>query len=477
MPRKARRSGFGQIKERRMAAGVVYQASYNTPAWAFSEYRGLATRQYHTFKDLLQAQGWLAEQQRKIYAGIWTPPEVDKAKAEAQGMKFAEYADVWVANRHKGNGEPLSESTRTKYQELLKNHLLPFFGGMTVASILPKDVQRWWDSYAKPVAIRVKAYELLSSIMRSAENDPLNAQGDTLIERSPCRIKATLPPKKHRTINVEISELEKLYEAMPERLRLSIFLGGVMGLRIGEVLALRRCDVNLREKTLHVCGSVKVREIDGVQEVVRGTTKTPNSDRVLDIPEYLCPLIEKHLHSFVGGEKSAPLFPARRSGGFMRENSFNNRWGLARASVGLSDLRFHDLRHTALQRLVEHGASVNLVMAVAGHSTMATASVYQDNVSSSYRHDVMKRVNRQLLDELEPSEKDLGESLPSRGNPGKGEELGRLQSLVKDLEQMDLDTRSAVLLNLDKEKRSRVLASFSKETQIQTMTSLFEKEA
>lgn len=475
MPRK-RRSSFGQIKERRTAAGVSYQAGYNTPPEAFSKYAGLSARQYKTFSDMTRAQGWLASEKKKIDQGIWVPPEVDASAKEAQGVKFKDYADNWLKNRHKANGELLSESTRTKYQELLDNHLLRFFGAKPVIAILPNDVQRWWDSYPKPTAIRTKAYELLSSIMRSAENDPINTQGDTLIERSPCRIKAALPPKKHKSVNVELTQLKELYEAMPESLRLSIFLGGVLGLRIGEVLALRRCDVDLEHRRLHVCGSVKTRKINETTEVFRGKPKTVNSNREVDIPPYLCPLFEEHLKHYTLREKTAPLFPAPRKGGFMRESSFTTRWSQARIAVGLRDLRFHDLRHTALQRLVENGASVNLVMAQAGHSTIATASVYQDGVSRSYEHDVMEHVNAQLVRTLETPKKDS--ATPEDRNPDTGEETSRtgLQSLSEALAGMDLETRVAVLNGLRQQQRSKVLSLFPKDIQIETMTSLLSKE-
>lgn len=155
----------------------------------------------------------------------------------------------------------------------------------------------------------------------------------------------------------------------------------------------------------------------------------------------------------------------------------NTRWSQARIAVGLRDLRFHDLRHTALQRLVENGASVNLVMAQAGHSTIATASIYQDGVSRSYERDVMDHVNAQLVYTLETPKKDSATS--EDGNPDTGEETARteLQSLAEALAEMDLETRVAVLNGLNRQKRNKVLSVFPKDIQIETMTSLLNKEA
>ena len=51
-------------------------------------------------------------------------------------------------------------------------------------------------------------------------------------------------------------------------------------------------------------------------------------------------------------------------------------WRAARASVGLGDLRFHDLRHLAASTLAEAGTSTRELMAFLGHSNPATTARY-----------------------------------------------------------------------------------------------------
>lgn len=83
------------------------------------------------------------------------------------------------------------------------------------------------------------------------------------------------------------------------------------------------------------------------------------------IPDALKPVIEEHLRTHTDREKDSLLFADPRSGGYMRENSFNGYWRLARAEVPrLESMHFHDLRHTALQRYVENGATLNMVMKI-----------------------------------------------------------------------------------------------------------------
>lgn len=56
--------------------------------------------------------------------------------------------------------------------------------------------------------------------------------------------------------------------------------------------------------------------------------------------------------------------------GQRRPYNFNKVWLNIKESVGLKDLRFHDLRHEAVSRLVEGGLSDQQVAAVSGHKSM-----------------------------------------------------------------------------------------------------------
>ncbi len=50
--------------------------------------------------------------------------------------------------------------------------------------------------------------------------------------------------------------------------------------------------------------------------------------------------------------------------------AFAKTWGLLKKSLGMPDLRFHDLRHEAVSRLVEGGLSDQQVSAISGHKSM-----------------------------------------------------------------------------------------------------------
>lgn len=53
-----------------------------------------------------------------------------------------------------------------------------------------------------------------------------------------------------------------------------------------------------------------------------------------------------------------------------RPYAFTRTWGLLKKKLGMPDLRFHDLRHEAVSRLVEGGLFDQDVSAISGHKSM-----------------------------------------------------------------------------------------------------------
>ena len=80
---------------------------------------------------------------------------------------------------------------------------------------------------------------------------------------------------------------------------------------------------------------------------------------------------------YTDGSDNAYMFTTD-GGGPVDRNNFRNRvWLPATAQVGLSGLRFHDLRHTAGTLAAQTGATTKELMARLGHASPQAAMVYQ----------------------------------------------------------------------------------------------------
>jgi integrase len=315
-----------------------------------------------TFTARATAERWLADRRAEVESGRFNPRAVQRPTLTT----FGEYATGWLAGRQVG-GRPIKPRTREHYADLLDHHLIPAFGSKPLAAITAADVRAWHAStLADRPTLRSHCYGLLRTIMSSALDDEL-------IPANPARITGAGRVKRAVTIRpATIEELGALTEAMPERLRLMVLLASWCALRFGELIELRRDDIDVDAELIRVRRGA-VRTKDGYQV---GSPKSDAGLRNVSIPPHIMPMVTAHLADYVGPDRDSPLFPAE-GGGHMQPSTLYRSWYRARAAAGRPDLRFHDLRHTGATLAAATGASLAELMARLGHSTPAAAMRYQ----------------------------------------------------------------------------------------------------
>ena len=518
------RRNFGWITPRHRTDGTLYyEASYPTPSWAFSKWPelNLPPRQYmpHGATDMMRAQGWLDDECKKLTEGPdggWKPVKLRKLEAKKRdardGVTFAAYAQTWLDTRRKANGEPIKESSKTKHREKLRNHLIPFFGNMRMVDITPKVVQEWWDTYdtqhdPHAAGARNAAYETLKAIMHSAENETYPGIDGTLIIKSPCRIKAARPAKRHKTVNASTQQLIALADAMDALhpgIGLTAWIMGRLGLRIGETLALQRGDIDVEHGVLYVRRTLTQVYDDKTGKTITtvGTPKTKDSAAPVQFGENMAKLFEAHLRDHVAPEPEAFLFPTKR-GTTMTEANYRDRYfNPAKKTVpGLEDYWPHDGRHTAGTYTMENGASPNMVKQQLRHSDVRMTNKYLDTTSEQHRREVITRVDDELAGYADrkqgddtPDAQDTTDtpqaapsptsvsasadapvpvSAPATGTDGGSG--GRLGMVVAQLCSLSEDVQVSVLVGMDDDRRGRVLPSLSKDVQARVMAELIRK--
>jgi integrase len=109
-----------------------------------------------------------------------------------------------------------------------------------------------------------------------------------------------------------------------------------------------------------------------------GPPKSKAGRRVVGVPDAIVPALRDHLAMFVKDEPGALIFPGAK-GGPLRRGNFNkmSAWPRAVASIGMTGLHFHDLRHTGNQFAAQSGAALRDLMARMGHDSERAAMIYQ----------------------------------------------------------------------------------------------------
>jgi integrase len=172
-----------------------------------------------------------------------------------------------------------------------------------------------------------------------------------------------------------------LADKINPRLRLLVLLAGWCGLRKGELLALRRQNIDLLARTISVDAAVK--ELRSGERLI-GPPKTQAGRRKIAIPEPLLLEIEVHLNTYVGTDDDAFVFTGPK-GGILRSSALYSDWRKARNSLGMGYLHLHDLRHTAATFAASTGATTSELMARLGHSSPQAALRYQHATAEGER--------------------------------------------------------------------------------------------
>lgn len=277
-------------------------------------------------------------------------------------MLFQDYALEWLHQRT--DLRPLSKD---QYASLLHNHLVPAFGRFELARISAVQVRAWHASTAsRRMGATASAYRLLRAIFNAAISDEL-------ITRNPCRIRGAETDRSQERAIPSVSQVEALVQAMPVKLRAAVVSAAWGTLRRGEVLGLRRSDIDLDAGTVRVERSLGERRNGAV---IIGPPKSRAGLRTIHMPLSAMAMVEEHLGDFVAPERDAPLFVGR-TGLTLRPQGLEQAWLAAREEVGLTELRFHDFRHFAGNMAAAAGASTKEVMARGGWSSPQMALRYE----------------------------------------------------------------------------------------------------
>jgi integrase/recombinase XerD len=150
-----------------------------------------------------------------------------------------------------------------------------------------------------------------------------------------------------------------------KRNRAIILLTHYAMLRVGEVAALRYCDV------VDADGEIKAETTLSAAQ-----TKGNKSRKV-----WFAEKIRVELAAYVAAHKpkllTQPLFYTQRSVGFTANTLTHIVNGIYKGA-GISGATSHSGRRTGLTNLAERGVGVRVLMALAGHSNMATTQRYID---------------------------------------------------------------------------------------------------
>lgn len=169
-----------------------------------------------------------------------------------QAMRFEEWAGRWMSDRR----GLLEESTFRTYNTFLKNDLLPVFGERYLHMITARDIQLALLKIKEEKELSNSTYNRMRTLLNTIFVDACKVRPQHLTDNPMIQVKklTETPPiiqifERPEDMNTYLNGAWELINP-PFWMAVMVFLN--TGARVGEVLALKRSDVNLSDRFIQI---------------------------------------------------------------------------------------------------------------------------------------------------------------------------------------------------------------------------------
>ena len=297
----------------------------------------------------------------------WDQKQKEQRKA-LEDDKLSNIASAWIEI-----SSPLfKKSTIVKYKNLLHLYIFPAIGDCLISEITNEKVHIFCSDLlknggAKGTGLSPKTVTDVLSLLRSIQKYALSRNMKVNTISCSCPIKG---PKKHLRV-FSLQEQHLLYDYLKSDLtpcNLGIMLCLFTGIRIGELCALKWCDISISEKTLHIHQTMQRLHVENCDtaktQILLSAPKSPCSIRFIPIPNHLMDWLlpmQKHPDSFFLTGDTRKFIEPRRMQYYFKH---------VLKACGIPDANFHILRHTFATRCIEIGFDLKSLSEILGHANV-----------------------------------------------------------------------------------------------------------
>ena len=357
----------------------IYQYTYNGERKSIKQHKG---EQVKEFKKRV------IDLKNKLNLGIYIA--TDKTTVASLGRKIID------AKFKRNIISPVTYNrTLQTFSHIENSHI----SNIQVQKITSEELQNFIDSkqhYSNSFIDKI--IYLLNCIFEEAVKKDMILKSPMVYVEKPKSIKKD---KKVRAFTTDEQKLFTEYlRSTPETYKNIFILLIYTGMRVGEVLALKRNDIDLTNKVIHVKRTL-TKDINGYV-VLGDSTKTENSIR--DIP--ITPLFEKDLRCVLGDMILNPdnLLFVQPNGKLISPNMINTvfkrictnlnidtkpwfkKKGKKYINMKTSTCNTHMLRHTFATRCIESGMPAAVLQKLLGHSDIKTTINTYTNVFDKFKN-------------------------------------------------------------------------------------------
>ena len=348
---------------------------------------GKRKQKWRWFSKQKDAARHLASTVTTVHAGTYR---------EIRPLLFKTFAAAWAQGL-----SDIKPSTAEKYRSTIRSALVPNFGDLPLSEIGPDVVNAWLarraDAGIKPKTSR-NQLAILTKMLNDARETHQVAVNRLAGSRALRRPRALRASDETVVEVFDPEEINALLDAIEPAYTVMVLAWVSMGVRPGELFAMRWGDVDWTRKTITVARTL----YKGEDLVV----KTRSSRRTVDVGDQLLASLSGLRRDRFGEgpvDLEAPIFwtPA---GERLDPNHFRKGpWMRALVKAGLRYRKPYSLRHTFATLLLSQGQTPSYVASQLGHSSpVMTLNVYAKWLPRE-RREAPARVEAQLAAARKPS--------------------------------------------------------------------------
>ena len=274
-----------------------------------------------------------------------------------------EWMTEWI-NLYLPNVE---ETTRVGYKTKLRCYIKPALGDILIYSLRADHVQKMVND--------MLAKGLSPKNIRDTFNNINAAMKKAVVLRyipfNPCEGVVLPKLKKYRAKVYDNQMIHTLLDtASGTDMYLPVLLGVTVGLRRGEMLALRWDDIDFKTNTIKVRSNM----VNGENGIIIKAPKSEAGIRDVKVGDEVMAELKKARLKYMEDALTSPIFQnlnfviRQEDGSPLHPDSMTRKWSRFLKDNDLPHIRLHDLRHSNATALIQAGVNPRVVQQRLGHS-------------------------------------------------------------------------------------------------------------
>ena len=350
---------IGSIRKRTDSRGnVTYQITLELDRDPIT---GTRHRRYHT------VHGTKRDAQEVLKKLLLNPDE--NLNAIPSSVRLRDWMRVWLDEYL----PHISQTTRDGYEEKVRNHISPALGGTPLNQLDPTQIQRFINSRIDR-GMSPKSIRSMYNNLNAALNKAVQLK---ILSHNPC-VGVVLPKlKRFQSVVYDATQINQLLDiAKQESASIYVIsiLGALLGLRRGEMTALRWEHIDFDQKTITISETC-VQTSKGAQK------KDPKSEagkRTLSVGGKALDALREVKDAYDEACRSNPWFHDsgyvlfKEDGNPYRPDCITQLWNRFLKRTTLPYIRLHDLRHSNATLMIAKGVSAKVVQHRLGHADIST---------------------------------------------------------------------------------------------------------